>query len=84
MKSVLPILAFVLLAVSSCKKQEDEEPKPNQSSGTTQYNYIASSIFPYKIKRIASFVELQTDYYDQPKHFERNGLNASITFGVLF
>lgn len=50
MKNVLPILAFILLVVSACRKEEDTEPKPTPTAPPTQYNYLSGSITPYKFK----------------------------------
>lgn len=50
MKSILPILAFILIVVSACRKEEDVEPKPTPTAPPTQYNYISGSITPYKYK----------------------------------
>ena len=50
MKSIIPILAFILLVVSACRKEEDAEPKPTPTASPSQYNYISESIAPYKFK----------------------------------
>ena len=50
MKNTLPLFAFFLLIISSCKKGKDEEPKPNLLYNVTTYNYISTSILPYKFK----------------------------------
>ncbi|MBL0330525.1 MAG: hypothetical protein IPP64_14145 [Bacteroidetes bacterium] len=38
--------------------------------------------YNFKVKKLHFFIEIQSDYYNQAKHFQRNGLNTSLTFGI--